>query len=113
MAHYNGLPAGISFVNYSLKYNIPYLVRCAGSDIQVSDRAKYGERRNSKIDKLIRRNFFQDSFVVSISKSVYKEYIKLGIEDDSIKSITNGVNVRLFGEINYSKNRLLDKYNIP
>lgn len=108
-----GYPAGLSFVNYSLKYNIPYLVRCAGSDIQVSDRAKYGERRNHKIDKLIRTNFSKIPFVVSISESVYNEYIKLGIENDSIKSITNGVNARLFGEINHCKNWVLDKYNIP
>ena len=108
-----GYPAGMSFVNYSQKYNIPYLVRCAGSDIQVSDRAKYGERRNFKIDKLIRRNFSKIPFVVSISKSVYKEYKKLGIEDMCIKSITNGVNTNLFHKQIYNKYNFYNNYNIP
>lgn len=108
-----GYPAGTSFVNYSLKYNIPYLVRCAGSDIQISEQVKYGARRNLKIDKLIKRKFSKISFLISISNSVYKEYKNLCIDDICIKSITNGVNAKLFGKHHHNKNAVLNKYNIP
>lgn len=108
-----GYPAGVSFVNYSLKFKIPYLVRCAGSDIQVSSIAKYGERRNLKIDNLIKKSFIKMPFLISISNSVYNEYKKININDKCIKSIPNGVNTSLFSVVHEERECILKKYNIP
>jgi glycosyltransferase involved in cell wall biosynthesis len=107
-----GYPAGISFVDYGNKNKIPYLVRCAGSDIQVSDRGDYGARRDLKIDKLIKTKLVQIPCLISISNSVYEEYKKLTVTDESIVSITNGVSTNLFDEIQIDK-EIYNKYNIP
>ncbi|QKF81106.1 glycosyltransferase family 4 protein [Halarcobacter ebronensis] len=108
-----GYPAGVSFVDYAKKYKIPYLVRCAGSDIQVSDRGDYGVRRNSKIDEFIKIKLIQMPCLISISNSVYEEYKKLNVSDESIVNITNGVSTNLFDEIQIDKEKIYTKYNIP
>ena len=80
-----GFPLGVMFINFSRKNNFHnYVIRCVGEDIQVNKNIDYGymlERRNSEIIK----NCFQycNNFI-SISKSVYRRYIELGIKPSSI-----------------------------
>ncbi len=108
-----GYPAGVSFVDYAKTHNTPYLVRCAGSDIQVSNRGDYGARRDLKIDDLIKTKLVQMPCLISISNSVYEEYKKLNVSDESIVSITNGVSTNLFDEIQIDKEKIYHKYNLP
>lgn len=107
-----GYPAGVTFVEYGNQNNIPYLVRCAGSDIQVSDIGDYGDRRNKKVNNLINLKLNLMPCLISISNSVYKEYKKLNINDENITSITNGVDVKLFDNIKKDKDFICKKYNI-
>lgn len=108
-----GYPAGVSFVKFSSKFNIPYFIRCAGSDIQVSNVGNYGDRRNKKIDKIVRRKLTCSPFMVSISESVRKEYIKLLINEEKIIHIPNGVDLSSFNSSPSNKHDIYNKYNIP
>ena len=68
------------------------------------------ERRNSEIIK----NYFQycNNFI-SISKSVYRRYIELGIKPSSIHKVPNGVSVKRFKPLSLNKkNAIRKKYGI-
>lgn len=107
-----GYPAGVSFVMFSRKYNIPYFIRCAGSDIQISNVGNYGVRRNRRIDNIVKRKLNSATYLVSISESVRNEYLKLQIVENKIINISNGVDLSLFESLSISKYDIYDKYGI-
>lgn len=108
-----GYPAGVSFLEFGNSNKLPYLVRCAGSDIQKSDIAEYGDRRNKKIDSIVTAKLNKIPRLISISNSVYYEYKKLNVEDKSISHINNGVDIELFNKTKSNREMVCKTYNIP
>ncbi len=92
-----GYPIGIAFAHFSYKMNNePHLIRCAGEDIQLMPEIGYGVRMNPQIDKLIRDWLPKSSCLIAISNSVANEYRKIGVLDNQIKFIPNGVDLSRF-----------------
>lgn len=99
-------------LSYGLGNKVPILARAAGNDIQVNHDAHYGVRRNPRVDKIIRKWVGGLSAYVAITETVWQEYIALGIPQEKIYSIPNGVDISRF---NRPRNRkfLQDHYGIP
>lgn len=92
-----GYPTGVAFVRFAARRgNAPHLVRCVGEDIQVRPEIGYGARLKPSVDALVRTWLPQAECLVAITESVAEEYRKLGISEDRIASIPNGVDVSRF-----------------
>lgn len=93
-----GYPTGCAIVHYAMhtNRNVQYLIRCAGEDIQKNPEIDYGLRLEDKYDKIISKYIPNAQRVVAITPSVYKEYRRLGIEDNKIHNVPNGVDINRF-----------------
>jgi glycosyltransferase involved in cell wall biosynthesis len=105
-------PLGIMFVNFAKSNNIKYLIRCAGDDIQISKKINYGLRQNKVINSLVSKWLKKAKCVIAITKSVYREYRKIGIKEKNIYQIPNGVELERFKKPIFSKLFFRKKYNI-
>ena len=108
-----GYPTGVSFIRFGNERKIPYLIRCAGWDIQVSDDGDYGARRDAKIDAIISQNLKNSAALVAISQSVVEDYRNLGVDEEIIIHINNGVDTGLFAEGNAQISEVCSRYGIP
>jgi glycosyltransferase involved in cell wall biosynthesis len=108
-------PLGVSVARYGQKshVNIPYLIRCAGEDIQKDEVLGYGMRLDVKVDRLIRKWLPQANSLIATTESVAKEYHALGILDDRIIRIPNGVDLKRFKEAPRNKSDLRKALGIP
>ncbi len=97
-----GYPVGVALAHYGSKYGRPHLVRCAGEDIQVNADIAYGMRLDTRVDALVRHWLPKADRLVAITKSVADEYRDLGVNDDRIAPIPNGVDP---GRFNTSPDR--------
>ena len=86
-----GYPYGAALADYFQASGVPAVLRCSGDDIQVSDEFDYGVRRNPKVDRIIRAAYPKYPALVAITESVVQEYRKLGIPEERIAHIPNGV----------------------
>ncbi|WP_417835838.1 glycosyltransferase family 4 protein [Thalassospira tepidiphila] len=91
---------------------IPYLIRCAGEDIQKQSEIGYGLRLIPKLDEIISKNLRKAKTLVAITDSVFEEYKKLQIPDGNIVRVPNGVPLARFRESN-TNNPFRFKYEIP
>lgn len=91
-----GFPVGVSVIEFCRERGIAHLVRCVGDDIQVKEEIGYGMRRDPGVDAEVRRWLPKAQCLVAITHSVAEEYRKLGIPEDIIERIPNGVDVRRF-----------------
>ncbi|QQG36329.1 MAG: glycosyltransferase family 4 protein [Micavibrio aeruginosavorus] len=96
---------------YGLGTAVPSLARAAGNDIQISHDADYGIRRDPRADHIIRTWGCGLSAYVAITETVRQEYLALGIPDEKIFFIPNGVDLQRF---NRPRNRkiLHDRHGI-
>jgi len=88
-----GYPIGVALAHFGRGRRLPALVRCAGQDIQVDRTIGYGMRLDPVVDRLVRRWLFEIPLLVAITDSVAEEYRALGVPEERIIAIPNGVNV--------------------
>ncbi len=107
-----GYPYGAVLIDFFIKKQIPCVLRCSGEDIQIQNEIEYGVRRIKKANRLIEQNYKKYSAIVAITETVKKEYLSIGIPDEKIRLIPNGVDIeRVHGFIGGEDIR--DKHNIP
>lgn len=105
-----GYPIGVALTQYALssKKRIPYLIRCTGDEIQKQRDSGYGMRLNASLDKIISEWLPCAERLVAITETVATEYKKLGIKEDRIVRIPNGVEIERFNKkVNTAKVRKL------
>ncbi|OGV35325.1 MAG: hypothetical protein A2020_06285 [Lentisphaerae bacterium GWF2_45_14] len=91
-----GYPAGIYSVDFFKKNKIPCILRCCGDDIQKYPQINYGCRLDPAIDALAMEKYPKFDGLVALTPSVKKEYLELGIDENKIRIIPNGVDVERF-----------------
>lgn len=90
-----GFPIGVSLIRAAAGRR-PHLVRCAGDDIQVVPEIGYGMRLDPRVDRLVREWLPRADILVAITRSVADEYTRLGIPQDRVRHIPNGVDIGRF-----------------
>ena len=92
-----GYPTGVALVHFARERNdIRHLIRCAGEDIQKDAKIGYGARLDPEIDKLVCRYLPQAQMMTAISDSVADEYRAIGVPEERIHHIPNGVDLDRF-----------------
>ena len=95
----NGWPLGVFAIDFFKKNRIPCVLRCCGDDIQKFPEINYGMRLDEEIDALVTETFGLYDGYVALTESVKNEYLKLGISEDKIRIIPNGVNLAKFASL--------------
>ena len=106
-----GYPYGVILVDFFQKNNIPSVLRCSGDDIQISHEYNYGVRRDHKINKLVKKNYYKFSKLVAITNTVANEYKKINIPSNKIELIPNGVDFNRISK-NKPKFDIREKHHI-
>lgn len=89
-----GWPTGVALVHYARRWRaIPHLVRCAGEDIQREPAIGYGARLDPKVDRLVREWLPRADCLVATTDTVAAEYRAIGVAEERIAYISNGVDV--------------------
>jgi len=91
-----GYPIGVALAMCAARRAFPFLVRCAGEDIQVEREIGYGLRLDPTVDRLVRRWLVQAPALVAITDSVALEYRHLGVPAERVLRIPNGVDLARF-----------------
>ena len=91
-----GYPVGAALSHYCTGRDTPCLVRCAGEDIQVDQEIGYGMRLDPRVDTQLRTWLPKADRLVAITQSVAEEYRGIGIADEQIAPIPNGVDLERF-----------------
>jgi len=91
-----GYPTGVAVSHFARRHGIPHLVRCTGDDIQRVPEIGYGMRLDPLIDRSIRQWLPGVDALVAITESVADEYRQLGVPQDRIAMIPNGVDLARF-----------------
>lgn len=99
----NGWPLGVFAVDFLKKNNVPCILRCCGDDIQKFPEINYGMRLNPQIDSLVKVKFPLFDGFVALTPSVSEEYIKLGIPENRIRIIPNGVDTAKFASFDMKR----------
>ncbi|MBF0123768.1 MAG: glycosyltransferase family 4 protein [Magnetococcales bacterium] len=108
-----GYPVGVAFNHFAAcRPDIAWLVRCAGDDIQIDRDIGYGMRLNPVVDQLVRRWLPLAQHLVAISDSVVAEYRALGVAEEQIVAIPNGVDLSRF-QRRESKALLRQRLGLP
>lgn len=95
----NGWPLGAFAIDFFKAHKIPCVLRCCGDDIQKCEQIQYGVRLNLSIDKIIQEKYPLFSSFVALTSSVKSEYQILGISNDKICIIPNGVDTCKFSKL--------------
>ena len=101
-------PAGFSFLQFSKFSNSPYLIMSVGVDIQINKESSYGFRLNKNINKLFVNYFRSISNHVAASSCLETQYRELGVKNEKIYRIPNGVDLKRF---NIKKNSVYKNNN--
>lgn len=107
-----GYPIGTGLGFFARSGDVPALVRCAGEDIQIDRTVKYGLRQNPRVDALMRRWLPHVPLLVAITQSVADEYRAIGISDNRIAHIPNGVDLNRFHNPQRSRVEIRRKYGV-
>ena len=93
-------PTGCAIVSFAELVNnkIKFLIRCAGEDIQKFPEISYGMRLNPKIDRQITATLKKANNVVAITSDVRHEYELIGVDEEKIIDIPNGVDLKKFAK---------------
>lgn len=109
-----GYPLGIYAVDFFRKNRIPCILRCCGEDIQKYPEIGYGYRLDAKADALVKKKYPLFNGFVALTPSVREEYLALGIPEDKIRIIPNGVNTAKFAEVRMKSDKaaVRNKYGL-
>jgi|TARA_B100000315_G_scaffold136259_1_gene125572 glycosyltransferase involved in cell wall biosynthesis len=87
-------PAG--FISCKLSNRVPVVLRAHGDDIQKDESLSYGIRLNRIIEKQIESTVNEVTCLVAISNTVSECYKELGVSEEKICLIPNGVEILRF-----------------
>jgi len=107
-----GYPSGVALTHFASKRNLPHIVRCVGDDIQVDHEIGYGMRLDPQIDANIRVWLPKANRLIAITESVAEEYRMLGISNEHITHIPNGVDLERFRTHPLRSTPVRHSYNI-
>ena len=71
----------------------------------------YGMRTNKDVDNLVRKYFPDAKLLIGITNSVIEEYRALGVSEEKIKYVPNGVEIKRFKK-NVDAKAVREKFNI-
>ena len=91
-----GFPVGTAVIQFCKKNGLSHLVRCVGEDIQIDSSIKYGMRLNARVDRHIRSWLPRADNLVATTETMIAEYQDIGVADDKILSIPNGIELSRF-----------------
>lgn len=91
--------------------SIPLITRAGGADIQELPDINYGMRRNPIIEKKIIFALKTSDSIVAISNMIKQQVLKLGIFEEKVQVIPNGIDLNRFNT--KIEANLREKYNIP
>jgi glycosyltransferase involved in cell wall biosynthesis len=95
------------------KLGIPIIGTFHGNDIQIYPEVDYGLRRNNAFDQKVRKVIGLFDVVTAISDSVKEEYVKLGVPNENIRLIPNGINLDMVNEIKVDSSALRKELGWP
>lgn len=78
------------------RLGVPCLVTSHGADVQVCEPARYGLRRDPRIDRKIRRCVTRVPWLGAITESIRAEYLALGADPRRIVLLPNGIDLERF-----------------
>jgi glycosyltransferase involved in cell wall biosynthesis len=81
------------------KLNQNIIVTFQGADIQINNKIKYGNRLDKKYDRLLKSIIPKVKIFTAISKNIYLDLIKIGVNKNKIVLIPNGVPLNKFKKI--------------
>jgi len=87
-------PSG--YVATCLKGRVPIVLRASGEDIQKSVDLNYGLRLDPSEEARISRTIQSYDKLVALTQSVRTDFMDLGVSDESIEIIPNGVDLEWF-----------------
>jgi glycosyltransferase involved in cell wall biosynthesis len=105
----NGYFLGANAVDFFRKNRIPCILRSCGEDIQKLPEINYGYRLNKDVDEFVTEKYPLFDGFVALTQSVKDEYLKLGIDENDIEIIPNGVDATKFIESKEKANKSLFK----
>ena len=91
-----GYYLGVHAVDFFQRHRIPCVLRCCGEDIQKFPEINYGYRLDPTIDTLAKRQYPKFDGFVALTPSVRDEYLAIGVPQEKIKIIPNGVDLDRF-----------------
>jgi len=86
-----GYPLGAASADFFNRNGIPCVLRCAGEDIQVLPELDYGYRLKNDIDARVRADYRRFSALITASEGTKNDYLSIGVPEDNIFIIPNGV----------------------
>ncbi|GAI59945.1 unnamed protein product, partial [marine sediment metagenome] len=89
-----GYPLGCYAINYFNWKGIPAVLRCSGEDIQKDVTIPYGYRLNPRVDHLVEKSYVRYDALVANSNTVRDLYLELGVKNERVRTIPNGVDWR-------------------
>jgi glycosyltransferase involved in cell wall biosynthesis len=111
-AHNVFTPGSWSYYFSRLFPNTPIVGTPHGDDIQTVPEIGWGIRSDHAIDLTIRRNIKNFTLLTAISKPIFKELERTGIDKNKIRLVPNGVWTKHF-QPNGSKTRIRNQLGIP
>lgn len=106
-------PAGVLTADFCVPRHIPFAVRGAGEDLQRFPEIGYGIRSDAHVDMLIRRALLQASRLIAQSQTMVDEFMKAGLSQDKIITISSGVQEKRFAECVVDPNMIRRRHNLP
>ncbi|MDC0054467.1 glycosyltransferase family 4 protein [Candidatus Pelagibacter sp.] len=82
---------------HELNQNI--IVTFQGADIQINNKIIYGNRLDKKYDRLLKSILPKVKIFTAISKNIYSDLIKIGVNKNKIVLIPNGVPLNKFKKL--------------
>jgi glycosyltransferase involved in cell wall biosynthesis len=95
------------------KLGVPVVATCQGVDIQRNAEIGYGLRLHPAFDKIFSETLPQCNAVTAVSHDVAEEYKRLGIPQEKITYIPNGIDTKKFADKQNERAEFSDKYGIP
>jgi glycosyltransferase involved in cell wall biosynthesis len=88
-----GYPFGVVALPALRACDVPVVLRCTGEDLQIDINIGYGYRRDPSVDRAVRASYPQFDRCIAISPSVVEAYREVGVLEDRIVQIPNGIDV--------------------
>ena len=82
---------------YRLKQKI--VVTFQGADLQINKEINYGNRLDKKYDNILKETLNKINKFTAISKNIYLDLIMIGVKEDKIVLIPNGVPSKKFNKL--------------
>ena len=95
------------------KLGIPTIVTCRGADIQRLPEVAYGLRLKNNFNKAFEKVIPQATYFTGISNSVREEYLAMGIADNHIEVIPNGLEVSTIQNVKVNSNEFRTQVGWP